>query len=213
MRLLGGTVVLQYCWSHQRRDFVQCAAGQADLAGRCEAWLERIAAVYRLDAARPACHDAGIDRRSAAYDAAQEAPEAALDDVFARAGREPDGLPEEAREGRALRSPANRREGLAVFLEHPRTPMDDNVAERPIRAPVVGRRLSFGSDSVTGATLAALVHSVVGTLNPNGIDVPRRLDAWPAACAHNGGEPPDDLAPWLPRSMDDARRRGLTAPG
>ena len=212
-RLLGGMVILQYCWSHQRRDFIQCAAGQPDLAGWCEAWLERFAAIYRLNAARLVCHDPGTERQSVAFDAAQEALETALDDMFARAGRELDGLPDEAREGKALRSLVNHREGLAVFLEHPRTPMDNNVAERLIRAPVIGRRLSFGSDSATGATLAALMYSAIGTLNLNGIDVPRWLGAWLAACAENGGRPPDDLAPWLPWSMDDARRRELAASG
>ena len=212
-RLLGGLVILQYCWVHQRRDFIQCAAGQVDLTGWCEAWLERIAAVYRLNAARLDRHDPGIERQSAAYDAAQAALEAALDDVFARAGRELAGLPEDAREGKALRSLVNHREGLIVFLEHPRTPMDNNLGERLLRGPVIGRRLSFGSDSVTGAKFAALMYSVVGTLNLNGINVPRWLDAWLAACAQNGGQPPDDLAPWLPWSMDDARRRELTVPG
>ena len=211
-RLLGGMVILQFCWAHMRRDFMQCAAGQVDLAGWCGAWLERIAAIYRLNAARLVCHDPGIERQSAAFDAAQEALQTALDDMFARAGRELDGLPEDAREGKALRSLANHREGLSVFVERPRTPMDNNLAERLLRGPVIGRRLSFGSDSAAGAKLAALMYSVVGTLNLNGIDVPRWLDAWLAACAANGGEPPDDLAPWLPWSMDAARRRALTAP-
>ena len=171
---------------------------------------DRYSAYKKL--ARLACHDPGIERQSAAFDAAQEALEAALDDVFARAGRELAGLPEDAREGKALRSLVNHRQGLTVFLEHPRTPMDNNFAERLLRGPVIGRRLSFGSDSKTGAHLTALMYSVIGTLNLNGIDVPRWLGAWLAACADNGGRPPDDLAPWLPWSMDDARRRELTAP-
>ena len=194
-RLLGGRVILQYCWSHQRRDFIQCAAGQVDLAGWCEAWLERIAAIYRLNEARLARHDPGIECRSCACDAAQRALEAALDDMFARAGRELAGLPEDAREGKALRSLVNHREGLSVFVDHPRTPMDNNLGERLLRDAVIGRRLSFGSDSRTGARLTALMCSVTGTLNLNGIDVPRWLDAWLAACAENGGRPPDDLAP------------------
>ena len=212
-RLLGGMVILQYCWSHQRRDFIQCAAGLADLVSWCEAWLERIATIYRLNEARLACHHPGIERQSAAFDAAQEALEAALDHLFARAGRELAGLPEGAREGKALRSLVNHREGLTVFLEHPRTPMDNNLGERLLRNPVIGRRLSFGSDSKTGAHLTALMYSVIGTLNLNGIDVLRWLDAWLTACAQNGGRPPDDLAPWLPWSMDEARRRELMAPG
>ena len=212
MRLLGGMVTLQFCWSHQRRDFIQCAAGQVDLAGWCEAWLERIAAIYRLNEERLARHDPGIERQSAAFDAAQEALQVALDDVFARAGRELAGLPDEAREGKALRSLVNHREGLSVFVGRPLTPMDNNLAERLLRGPVIGRRLSFGSDSEAGARFTALMYSVVGTLNLNGIDVLRWLDAWLAACAGNGGRPPDDTAPWLPWSMDDARRRELAAP-
>ena len=211
-RLLGGGVILQYCWAHVRRDFIQCAAGRAELAGWCGAWLERIAAVYRLNDARLAHHDPGANAQSGAFDAAQHALGTALDDVFAVAERELAGLPDEAREGKALRSLVNHREGLSVFVDHPRTPMDNNLAERLLRGPVIGRRLSFGSDSETGARLTALMYSVIGTLNLNRIDVPRWLDAWLAACAHNGGRPPDDLAPWLPWSMDDARRRELAAP-
>ena len=211
-RLLGGGVILQFCWAHVRRDFIQCAAGQTDLAGWCGAWLERIAAVYRLNDARLACHDPGAESQSGAFDAAQHALGTALDDVFAVAERELAGLPDDAREGKALRSLVNHREGLSVFVDHPRTPMDNNLAERLLRGPVIGRRLSFGSDSVAGARLTALMYSVIGTLNLNRIDVPRWLDAWLAACAHNGGRPPDDLAPWLPWSMDDARRRELAAP-
>ncbi len=206
-------MILQYCWVHQRRDFIQCAAGQVDLTGWCEAWLERIAAIYRLNEARLAHYVPGAESQGTAFDAAQHALETALDDVFARAGQELAGLPDDAREAKALRSLVNHREGLGVFVDHPRTPMDNNLGERLLRDAVIGRRLSFGSDSRTGAHLTALMHSVIGTLNLNGIDVLRWLDAWLAACAENGGRPPDDLAPWLPWSMDEARRRELTAPG
>ena len=212
MRLLGGLVILQFCWSHQRRDFIQCAAGQVDLTGWCEAWLERIAAIYRLNEARLVHYARGAESQGTAFDAAQQALEAALDDVFAVAERELAGLPDDAREGRALRSLVNHREGLTVFVDRPWVPLDNNVAERILRAPAIGRRLSFGSDSGIGAQYTALMYSVIGTLNLNGIDVPRWLDAWLAACAENGGRPPDDLAPWLPWSMDEARRRELTAP-
>ncbi|MCY4601296.1 MAG: IS66 family transposase, partial [Acidobacteria bacterium] len=212
-RLLGGLVILQYCWSHVRRDYIQCAAGQADLAGWCEAWLERIAAIYRLNKERLSHYDPVLACQSAAFDAAQDALETALDDVFVRAGRELAGLADDAREAKALRSLVNHREGLSVFVDHPRTPMDNNLGERLLRDAVIGRRLSFGSDSRTGAHLTALMYSVIGTLNLNGIDVLRWLYAWLAACAENGGRPPDDLAPWLPWSMEPARRRELTAPG
>ena len=99
-----------------------------------------------------------------------------------------------------------------MFADRPRVPLDNNLAERLLRGPAIGRRLSFGSDSGTGAQFTALMYSVVGTLILNRIDVLRWLEAWLAACADNGGRPPDDTAAWLPWSMDAARRRELTAP-
>ena len=89
----------------------------------------------------------------------------------------------------------------------------DNAAERALRGPVIGRRLSFGSDSETGARFTALMYSVVATLKTNGIDVRRWLETWLRACAENGGRPPDDPSPWLPWSMSEERRRALMAPG
>ena len=78
---------------------------------------------------------------------------------------------------------------------------------------VIGRRLSFGSDSEKGAGFTAIMYSVVARSRCNGIDVLRWLEAWLEACAKNGGKPPDDLSPWLPWSMSEERRRELMAPG
>ena len=211
-RLLGGMVTLQFCWAHMRRDFIQCAAGQVDLAGWCKTWLERIAALYRLNEARLARYDPGAGRQGAAFDAAHDALTTALDGLFAAAERELAGLPRHAREGKALRSLVNHREGLSVFAERPRVPLDNNLAERVLRGPAIARRLSFGSDSGTGARFTALMYSVVGTLTLNRIDVRRWLEARLAACADNAARAPDDLSPWLPWSMEVARRRELTAP-
>ena len=103
------------------------------------------------------------------------------------------------------------RAGLAVRAE--RQLAADRGAERLLRGPAIGRRLSFGSDSETGARFTALMYSVVGTLTLNRIDVPGWLRAWLGACAANGGRPPDGLSPWLPWSMGEAHRRELAAPG
>jgi transposase len=212
-RLLGGRVTLSFCWAHMRRDFIRCAAGHVHLDGWCREWLGRIATVYRLNKARLAGHDPGLDRQSPAFDAAHEALEEALGGMFAAAERQLARLPPEAREGKPLRSLLNHREGLSVFLDRPRVPLDNNLAERLLRGPAIGRRLSFGSDSETGARFTAVMYSVIATLSLNGIDVLRWLEAWLTACAHNGGRPPDDLSPWLPWSMSEERKRSFTAPG
>ena len=210
-RLLGGRVTLSFCWAHMRRDFIRCAAGHVDLTGWCREWLGRIATVYRLHKARLELHDPGFDRQSPAFDAAHAALSEALGSMFAAAEGQLARLPPEAREGGPLRSLLNHREGLSVFLDRPRVPLDNNLAERLLRGPAIGRRLSFGSDSEDGARFTALMYSVTGTLRLNGLDVPRWLDGWLAACAEGGGRPPDDLSPWLPWSMDAERGSGMTA--
>ena len=212
-RLRGGLVTLAWCWAHQRRDFIKCAAGQVQLTAWRRAWLERSASSYRLNEARLTHYDPGLKSQPLAFDAAQGALAVALDSLFADAERELADLPDRAREGKALRSLVNHRKGLSVFADRPQVPLDNNLAERLLRGPAIGRRLSFGSDSETGARFTALMYSVIGTLTLHGIDVLRWLKAWLTACAENGGRPPDDLSPWLPWAMGEERRRDLTAPG
>ena len=173
VRLLGGLVILAFCWSHVRRDFIDCAAGQVDLTDWCRGWIERIAGIYRLNEARLEHYDSGLKRPAPAFDATQTALKEALDALFAEAQRELAALPDEAREGKALRSLLNHRDGLSVFVDRPQVPMDNNLAERVLRGPVIGRRLSFGSNSEDGARFTAIVYSVAGTLSMNGIDVLR----------------------------------------
>ena len=116
-----------------RRDFIECAAGQVSLTQWCQGWIERVASIYRLNEARLEHYDPGVKRHTPAFDAAQGALNEALDDLFAEAERELAGLPDEAREGKALRSLLNHREGLSVFVDRPQVPMDNNKAERFLR--------------------------------------------------------------------------------
>ena len=212
-RELDGAVSLCFCWAHQRRTFIHCAAGEARLTPWCERWIERIALLYRLNEARLARYDPVLERQGAAFARAQAALKKAIESLFAQAAQELTALPAQARESKALRSLLNHREGLSVFVERPSAPMDNNASERALRGPVIGRRLSFGSDSKAGARFTAMMYSVLGTLAPGGIDPLRRLEAWLTTCAENDGRAPGDLSAWLPWSMSAERRRALMAPG
>ena len=213
-RELDAKVILCWCWIHQRRDFIECAAGQVKLRQWCEGWIERFASVCRLNKERLKHYDPALalERQSPAFDAAQAPLKKAVEELFAQAEAELAALPDKARQGKALRSLLKHREGLSVFVDNPLVPMDNNVAERELRSAVIGRRLSFGSDSEDGADFTAAMYSVIGTLVLNGIDVRRWLEAWLEACAKNGCEPPDDLSPWLPWTMSEGRRREFMTP-
>ena len=135
-RLREGKVTLAFCWSHMRRDFIECAAGQVRLTGWCRGWIERIAEIYRLNEARLEHYDPGLERRTPAFDAAQGELEAAVARLFADAEAELAGLSERARRAKPLRSLLNHREGVCVFVGKPQVPMDNNKAERALRGPV-----------------------------------------------------------------------------
>ena len=211
-RELGGKVILQWCWANQRRSFIDCAAGHVRLTRWCQEWIERIAEIYRLNGARLEHYDPGLEHQTPAFDAAQGVLKHAVDRLFADAEAELAGLSAKALRARPLRSLLNHRAGLSVFVDRPHVPPDNNRAERALRSAVIGRRLSFGSDSEKGAEFTAMMYSVAGTLAMNGIDVRRWLEAWLTACAKNGGKPPDDLSPWLPWSMSERRKRKLMVP-
>ena len=212
-RELAGKVILQWCWAHQRRSFIDCAAGRVRLRRWCQRWIERIAEIYRLNDARLKHYDPAhpLERQSPAFDAAHARLKKAVDEMFAAAEAELAGLTDRARRAKPLRSLLTHREGLCVFVDKPFSPMDNNRGELSLRFAVIGRRLSFGSDSEKGAGFTATMYSVAGTLAINGIDVRRWLREWLTACAENGGQPPEDLSPWLPWSMNQERRRELAA--
>ena len=213
-RELDGKVILQWCWAHQRRSFIDRAAGHVRLRRWCQRWIERIAEIYRLNDARLEHCDPALplERQTPAFDVAHARLKKAVDELFAAAEAEVAGLTDRARRAKPLRSLLNHREGLCVFVDKPFVPMDNNRAELALRGAVIGRALSFGSDSETGADFTAMMYSVAGTLAINGIDVRRWLSEWLTACAENGGKPPEDLEPWLPWSMNEERRRELAAP-
>ncbi len=214
-RELAGRVILQWCWAHQRRSFIDCAAGRVRLRRWCQRWIERIAEIYRLNDARLEHYDPAhpLERQSSAFDVAHARLKKAVDELFAAAEAELAGLTDRARRAKPLRSLVKHREGLCVFVDKPFVPMDNNRGELLLRAAVIGRRLSFGSDSEKGAGFTATMYSVAGTLAINGIDVRRWLKEWLTACAENSGQPPEDLSPWLPWSMSEERRRELAASG
>ncbi len=103
-------------------------------------------------------------------------------------------------------------EGLTVFVGHPEVAMDNNMAERTLRNPVVGRKNYYGSGSVWSAHLAAMMLSVLQTVLLWGLNPHHWLSAFLQACAENGGKSPTDLSSFLPWHMTLERRVELARP-
>ena len=70
----------------------------------------------------------------------------------------------------AVRYSLNQEEQLTAFLNSPKVPISNNLAENAIRPFVVGRKNWLFCDSVKGAESSAMVYSLVETAKANGVD-------------------------------------------
>ncbi|MBW8828717.1 MAG: transposase [Burkholderiales bacterium] len=106
---------------------------------------------------------------------------------------------------KVLQSMKNHWSGLTVFVDHPWVPMDNNVAERAARLPVVGRKNFYGSGSEWSGQLAATMYSLLMTIKLWKLNPRTWLSAYLQACADNGNRAPQDINAFLPWTMDDTR--------
>jgi transposase len=206
-RKAGGLVNL-FCWAHIRRYFVRAGdANPAQLTYWAAAWLERIKNLYAAHeelmaawaaAAAPAPREAAaaaarLAGARAAWDAALGAIDAARRQQMAAPG-----LQEPAK--KALATMDRQWDGLAAHRNYPMVSLDNNVAERALRRPVVTRKNAYGSRNGDAARLAARIWTVTATAEMAGLNVLTYLTAYLDACGRNGGKPlgGPDLERFLP---------------
>lgn len=204
-------VDLLWCWAHIRRYFIRAADAHKELESWKHAWIERIGALYvahrALGAAPPGSPDhvraeRDFDHALAAMDEARKT-EATDESLHPRARK-------------VLTTLDNEWEGLCRHQEFPELDLDNNVAERSLRGPVVGRKNYYGSGSVWSAEAAGRIWSATATAMRAGLNPLSWLTSYLDACARAGGRPPEGSAlerflPWAAGEDDLAAWRD--APG
>jgi transposase len=208
-----------YCWAHIRRYFVRAGdANPAQLTYWTQAWLDRIRDLYRAhdeltaawqEAAAPAPQQeaaaaARLERAGRAWDGAL----AVIDQTRKKQAQAP-GLAEPAK--KALATLDREWDGLAAHRGYPMVSLDNNVAERAIRGPVVTRKNARGSHNGDTARNAAVIWTVTATARMAGLNELAYLSACLDECGRNGGKPlsgpalerflpwnasPEDLRTW-----------------
>ena len=89
--------------------------------------------------------------------------------------------------------------------------LDNNIAERAVRGPVLTGKNAGGSRNGDTARNAARIFTVTATAQMAGLNIITCLTAYPGECGHNGGKPlagpalerflpwtasPEDLRTW-----------------
>lgn len=72
--------------------------------------------------------------------------------------------------GKAINYYLNRKDGLHLFLENEFIPIDNNMAERRQRCPVMGRKNFLHFKSINGADVGAFFYSVIESCKSNGLN-------------------------------------------
>jgi transposase len=190
-------VVEAACWAHVRRKFFDIhAASGAPLAHEA---LERIRRLYAIEEearGQPPGQRAAIRRKHAQPEL--EAMKAWLQAVL----RKVSGKSELAK---AIRYALTRWEALGRYVDDGRLEIDNNAAERALRAVVLGRKNYLFAGSDTGGERAAALYSLTETAKLNGLDPEAYLRDVLARIADHPINRIDKLLPWNWRAQQQAR--------
>lgn len=203
---LNPGVTLAFCWAHQRRDFLDLANSYPESAEWALQWVDRIGNLYHLNGLRLNASPDTPGRISAQLVLEQAVQQMATDCSRGVASHEL--FPPAAK---VLQSMTAHWGGLTVFVTCPWVAMDNNQAERSMRAPVVGRKNFNGSGCEASAELAATMYSVFATMKLWGLNLRTWLTTYLQACADNGNEPPAGIDAFLPWQMDAKRLAKMRA--
>ena len=200
LQVKNGTLILAFCWAPVRRDFVRVGKGWPELKSWALEWLRRIRDLYRWNRQRLA-------------QPADPAPQAALRQAVAAMRQQLDteladpGLRMPVR--KVLTSLQEHWSGLTQFVDDPRIPMDNNLSERRLRGPALGRKNYYGSGALWSGRLAATLFSILASLKLWQINPRLWLNWYLQSCAEAGSQVPNDIEPFLPWNLSADTRAKL----
>jgi transposase len=197
-----GKIVLAFCWAHVRRDFLEVARSRSEQEQWGLGWVRRIGLLYKHNQERVEALETPDE-----FSVKDERVRQLIKEMAQQRDLElSDKRIPEARE-KVLLSLKEHWSGLTVFVDHPEVPLDNNQAERDLRGPVVGRKNYYGSGAKWSGDLAAMLFSVLETLELGNINPRLWLTAYLHECAKGCGNPPPDIKPWLPWNMSEQRKQ------
>jgi hypothetical protein len=158
----NGEITEAACWAHVRRKFFDLQqAHQSPIAAEA---IQRIAALYAIEQeirGRPPDHRCEV-RQCRARPLLEEI-RAWFNGTLARLSRKSDTAV-------AIRYALGRWRALTRYIDNGAIEIDNNAAERELRAVCLGRKNYLFAGSDTGGERAASLYSIINTAKLNGID-------------------------------------------
>ena len=190
-----GLVELIFCWSHQRREFINTGTKYPELSDWVEEWVKRIGTLYHINNERIKYNPG--DSFFKEYD---EKLREKIDEISSLINMEYNHPAQAA----IMNSMKEHWKGLTLFVDHPEFPMDNNHAEQIIRAIALGRKNYWGNHSIWGGELSVAMFSIIKTCGLHGLSAKKYLAYYLAECAKRGAAPSEDeIKQFLPHKLSE----------
>jgi len=184
----AGNIREAACWAHVRRKFYDIQVAHKS-AVATEA-LERIAALYAIE--KEIHGHSPEERRASRNERSRPLLESLrqwLEEILGRLSKKSD-------TAMAVRYALGRWEALLRYCDDGHLEIDNNAAERSLRAVALGRKNYLFAGSDRGGDSAAVLYSLIGTAKLNGIDPEAYLRYVLSRIAEHPINRIEELLPW-----------------
>lgn len=176
------------CWAHERRKFFDLHQGHQSPAAK--EVLERIAQLYAIE---KEIRGRSPDERRGTR---QTRSRPLLDAMYSWLKAKMSEVSRKSELAKAIHYALERWAALLLFVDDGRVEMDNNAAERALRAVAVGRKNYLFAGSDNGGERAAAIYSLLGSAKLNGIDPEAYMTAVLRRIADHPINRVAELLPW-----------------
>lgn len=199
--LLSENLSIAFCWGHVRRDFVRIYDTRKVLRSWAQKWINRINELFHLNDKRLA-----VLKDKKKFQSADKILRSALDSFKNTYENELKHINLHRLKRKTLKSLRKHWSGLLLFVDHPEIPMDNNLSERKLREPVLGRKNYYGCGSQWSGDLTASLFTIFQTARLNHLHPKKFLKAYLQSCADNQGRPPNNIDDFLPWNLTEKQK-------
>jgi len=196
-----GLVEISYCWAHQRREFIQAKTKYPKLKKWADTWIGKIAQLYHINNER-----IKHNLETASFKNYDVKLREAIDWMSSEINQ-PYSHPQQTA---TMESMKKHWQGLILFVDNSDVSMDNNISERMLRGPVLGRKNYWGNHALWAGQLSAEMFSIVQTCISNDVSPKEYLTWYLSECVKKGSAPSEDeIDSFLPHNLTSDMREKL----